>query len=265
MKIRIFYAVNHSTLIGLLMMHCASHVHAQEQKQDSLQQSVSIEHLTDDTHNLKLKEVLIPTAAFGFSTLFVCSDWFVKQRNNIQDVLSADGKHKIPIDDYMQYTPMVAVYGLNLCGVKGKHKFKDRTIILAMSYATMGILVNSMKYTFKEKRPDSNARNSFPSGHTATAFMGAEFLYKEFKDISPWIAYSGYAVAATTGYLRIYNNRHYINDVVAGACIGMISTKLAYWVYPKWFRKSDCHKATVAALPYYSSSGNIGINMSIAF
>ena len=70
---------------------------------------------------------------------------------------------------------MLAVYGLNLFGVNGKHKFLDRTGILAMSYATMGILVNGMKYTFKEKRPDTNARNSFPSGHTATAFMGAEF------------------------------------------------------------------------------------------
>ena len=77
---------------------------------------------------------------------------------------------------------MAAVYGLNLCGVKGKHRIVDRSVILAMSYATMGILVNSMKFAFREKRPDSGARNSFPSGHTATAFMGAEFLYKEYKE-----------------------------------------------------------------------------------
>lgn len=77
----------------------------------------------------------------------------------------------------MQYSPMLAVYGLNLLGIDGKHKFWDRTGILAFSYATMGIIVNGMKYAFKEKRPDNNARNSFPSGHTATAFMGAEFLY----------------------------------------------------------------------------------------
>lgn len=63
----------------------------------------------------------------------------------------------------MQYSPMLAVYGLNLLGIDGKHKFWDRTGILAFSYATMGIIVNSMKYAFKEKRPDNNARNSFPS------------------------------------------------------------------------------------------------------
>ena len=95
-----------------------------------------------------------------------------------------------------------------------------------MSYATMCIIVNTMKYTLNEKRPDSNARNSFPSGHTATAFMGAEILNKEYKDVSPWIGYAGYFVAAATGYLRIYNDRHYINDVIAGACIGITSAKL---------------------------------------
>lgn len=160
---------------------------------------------------------------------------------------------------------MAAVYGLNLCGVKGKHRIVDRSVILAMSYATMGMLVNSMKFAFREKRPDSGARNSFPSGHTATAFMGAEFLYKEYKDVSPWIGYAGYAVAAATGYLRIYNDRHYINDVVAGACIGVISTKLAYWLYPKIFTKSACRRAAaVTGLPYYSS-GEWGVNVCVVF
>ena len=48
----------------------------------------------------------------------------------------------------MQYSPMLAVYGLNLLGIDGKHKFWDRTGILAFSYATMGIIVNGMKYAF---------------------------------------------------------------------------------------------------------------------
>ena len=161
---------------------------------------------------------------------------------------------------------MLAVYGLNLFGVNGKHKFWDRTGILAMSYATMGILVNGMKYTFKEKRPDTNARNSFPSGHTATAFMGAEFLYQEYKEVSPWIGYSGYLIATATGYLRIYNDRHYLNDVVAGACIGIISTKLAYWLYPKIFTKSKCRHTPFQAIgmPFYTNK-TLGMNVSMLF
>ena len=167
----------------------------------------------------------------------------------------------------MQYSPMVAAYVLDLTRLEGQHGFKDKTIILAMSYATMGILVNAMKFSVKERRPDSHARNSFPSGHTATVFMGAEFLYREYKDVSPWIGYAGYAVAATTGYLRIYNDRHYFNDVIAGACIGILSTRLSYWLYPKLFKKSRCHTRKdimAAGLPYCSSEG-AGINCRIWF
>lgn len=210
---------------------------------DSLwcQQSLPV-CIVDDTHGLKLREVLIPTAVVGVSALYaVGGDWFSSQRECVQDALSGKGRNKVKIDDYLQYSQMVAVYGLNLAGVKGAHSFKDRTIILAMSWAVQAVLTNAMKYSFREKRPDSGARNSFPSGHTATAFMGAEFLYREYRDVSPWIGYAGYAVAACTGYLRIYNNRHYFNDVLAGACLGIVSTK---W-HIGFIRKSSGNQAVI--------------------
>lgn len=237
--------------------------------QDSLRLADSTINLTANKVELykpTVKEIVIPTAIFGVAALSVNNPWLVKQRNHIQDALSAKGKHKIKFDDYAQYTQMLAVYGLNLCGVQGRHSFKDRTILLATSYATMGILVNSMKRIFREQRPDTQTRNSFPSGHTATAFMGAEFLYQEYKNVSPWIGYSGYALAALTGYLRIYNNRHYINDVLAGACIGMLSTKFAYWLYPRIFKKSYKHNAQtqIAALPYLSPE-SIGAAVCLRF
>lgn len=238
-------------------------VHAQ----DSLYHTILPDSVvSDNTHHLKLKTLVIPTVLTGTSALCVHNGWLTKQREDIQDKLSAKGEHKVKIDNYLQYTPMLAVYGLNLFGVNGKHKFWDRTGILAMSYATMGILVNGMKYTFKEKRPDTNARNSFPSGHTATAFMCAEFLYQEYKEVSPWIGYSGYLIATATGYLRIYNDRHYLNDVVAGACIGIISTKFAYWLYPKIFTKSKCRHTPFQAIgmPFYTNK-TLGMNVSMLF
>ena len=246
-------------------MFSFTHILSQNGVKDSLYKELP-KPVLDEVYQLKFKEVLVPVMGIGTAALFVCDGWFTEQRENVQDLLSAKGRNKIKFDDYMQYSPMVAVYGLNLAGVKGKHSFKGRTIILAMSYATMGMIVNTMKYSFKEKRPDSNTRNSFPSGHTATAFMGAEFLYREYRDVSPWIGYAGYAIAAITGYLRIYNDRHYLNDVVAGACIGVLSTKLAYWLYPKIFKKSECYKEYVAivTLPYYSAK-EVGLNMCICF
>lgn len=218
-----------------------------------------------NSHDFKLKELLVPTALVGLSALFVNTPGFVSTKEHIQEEIIGNGIRKTYIDDYLQYTPMIATYGLNICEIKGKHNFKDLTILLAMSYATMGIAVNSMKLIFREKRPDSNALNSFPSGHTATAFMGAEFLYKEYKERKPWIGYIGYAVAATTGCLRVYNNRHYFNDVIAGACIGIMSTKFAYWLYPKCFKNSKCNQnISISGMPYYSTN-EIGMSVHIQF
>jgi len=208
------------------------------------------------------EEVILPTSIVAVSALFVNNGWLTQRREDVQDIFSAHGKNHIKIDDYMQYSPMLAVYALNLCGIKGKHSFVDRTIILAMSYAIMGMVVNSMKYSFKEKRPDSNTKNSFPSGHTATAFMGAEFLYQEYKETYSLI---GYGIAAITGYLRIYNDRHWINDVVAGACIGLLSTKLSYWLYPKIFKKRGKKTSlNIIGLPNYSQE-RLGMNVCIVF
>ena len=254
-----------SVLLLSFLMGSVVPVQAQHSVKDSLYNVTSPSCMSDGTHTLKWEEVVIPTALVGVSALYVENGWLKKQRFEVQDVLSGKGKNKFKLDDYLQYSPMVAAYGLDFLGVKVRHSLKDRTILLAMSYAAMGIVVRTMKSVFNEKRPDTNATNSFPSGHTATAFMGAQYLYEEYKDVSPWIGYAGYAVAATTGYLRIYNHRHYFNDVIAGACIGILSTKFAYWLYPKLVKKSDCvHKKTLIGAPYYSEEG-IGMNMALIF
>lgn len=41
-------------------------------------------------------------------------------------------------------------------------------------------IVYTLKNTVGEGRPDSGRRNSFPSGHTAQAFVAASFLAKEY-------------------------------------------------------------------------------------
>lgn len=91
------------------------------------------------------------------------------------------------------------------------------------------------------------------------------FSIKSIRMSPPVIAYAGYAVATATAYLRIYNDRHWINDVIAGACIGILSTKLSYKLYPLIFHKSDCQRSSnVAALPYYDGR-NLGLCMSVTF
>ena len=97
----------------------------------------------------------------------------------------------------------------------------------AFSAALMAISVNAIKYTAKVQRPDGSNYKSFPSGHTATAFMTATMLHKEYGlTISPWISVAGYSVAAATGISRQFNNRHWLSDVLVGAGIGILTTEL---------------------------------------
>lgn len=193
--------------------------------------------LGDTSHNVSIAEFAVPVGIFTAGALFVRTPALVRARKYVQQHLSQHGRHKTSVDNYIQYLPMVGAYGLYFCGMKGQHSLLDRTILLAMSYATFAVLNNSLKFAFREQRPDSHARNSFPSGHTGTVVTGAEYLRREYWDQNKWVAMSGYVVALGVGYLRIHNDRHWINDVVGGAALGYLSTTFAYWLYPKIFRK----------------------------
>lgn len=184
------------------------------------------------SHRFKASQLIIPAALLTVGFIGLESDWLKYQSTEMRDELQENISKHFTVDDIAQYTPIAAVYGLNLCGLKGKHRFGERTIILASSYIIMSLAVNTLKWSTQVQRPDGSSKNSFPSGHTATAFMGAEFLWQEYRDVSPWIGIAGYTVAAGTGFFRMYNNRHWFTDVVAGAGIGMLSTKAAYWLYP---------------------------------
>lgn len=158
------------------------------------------------------------------------------------------------VDDALQFVPMAAVYGLDLCGVKARHSVGRQTVTLVMGEVVSEALVQGLKTVVNERRPDKTDEDAFPSGHAARAFLGAEMLYQEYREVSPWIGVAGYAVAATTGYLRIRHDRHYTHDVVAGAVIGVASCKLAYWLYPKLFHEKQGEVAWMAS-PYCSSQG----------
>ncbi|MFV0291136.1 MAG: phosphatase PAP2 family protein [Mangrovibacterium sp.] len=177
---------------------------------------------------------------------------------------------KFQIDDITQYVPSASVYALNLIKIKGKHNFKARTIILSMATLFTAASVNVIKYTARVERPDKSSRNSFPSGHTAVAFMGAEFLWHEYKDVSIWYGIAGYTIATGTGLFRIYNNKHWVGDVAFGAGVGILSTKLAYWLYPTVEKKifngdqKKNKRQNIAFFPYYNGKqGGLFLSMQL--
>lgn len=200
------------------------------------------------------------------------------------DFAKLRGDRYLHFDDYIQYVPAIGYLGVGFIpGTKKRGDFVDRLLCGATAYILMAATTNAIKYSVREKRPDSNTRNSFPSGHTANAFCGAELMRIEYGN---WVGLAGYAVAVTTGVMRMYNERHWWNDVIAGAGIGILCARTAYWLLPlerKLFRRDrrisrehelEFHEherskltkkkeTAFTAVPYYDASAR-GAGVAIA-
>ena len=104
-------------------------------------------------YKFNLSQLIIPSTLIGVGIIGLESDWLEYQNREVRDELQENIDNKITIDDFTQYAPMAATYGLNLCGIKGKHGYGDLTIILGTAYALMGVTVNTMKNVTKIDAP----------------------------------------------------------------------------------------------------------------
>lgn len=178
----------------------------------------------------------VTLTAYGFAAL----KWDALKSfdKNVREEVWDDNPHPLfRLDDYLQYTPALAVYVLNAAGIKGQHDLRDRTIIYVLANGLMGVSVLSLKKIINAPRPDGSGNDGFPSGHTATAFLAAEFMRQEFRDRSPWYGIAGYTAATGTAFLRLYNDKHWFSELATGAGIGIIAAKLTYWAFPFIERK----------------------------
>ena len=171
------------------------------------------------------------------------------------------------IDNYTQFSGIALTVGLKLAGVEGRSSWPRLFASSLASYGVMAGFVNGIKYTASELRPDGSTRNSWPSGHTATAFVGATILHKEYGlTRSPWYSIAGYTVATATGVMRVLNNRHWISDVLSGAGIGILSTELAYGICDLLFKHRGVQMNFLSDYPdlrttpsFFSISMGIGL------
>lgn len=178
----------------------------------------------------------VPLIAFGFSAKANKKNFRAARNNFIPS-------YKNGMDDYIQFAPAVTAYALNLCGYEGRSSFSRLFWSSGFSFAFMGIFVNGIKYTAKEMRPDGSTANSFPSGHTATAFTCATIMHKEYGlTRSPWFSVGAYSISTLTGIMRTLNNRHWISDILVGAGIGVISTDLGYMMADLWLKDKGINR-----------------------
>ena len=235
-----------------LLVLCTLYLQAQNQAVDSI-----------PSKKFDFKPLILPSLFVGYGFVALNNPTLFSIDTDIQE--SFDTTKSTRIDDVTMFLPAASVYGLNMVGIKGKNNLKDRSIVFGTASILVLSTVFATKSLTKRERPNGASEDSFPSGHTAVSFMGAEFLYQEYKHISPWYGIVGYGVAATTGYLRMHNNKHWFSDVVAGAGFGILSTKAAYLLQPylqKTLFKED--KTTSFLSPFYNGE-QLGLSFVRSF
>lgn len=200
-------------LVPLLFL--AAHAYAQD--------SVSIVRQNIFRQNFLAPTVLITAGLLTTTDNEVFDKWEIREERQ-----EHFPRFRSRIDDYLQYAPIAAAYTLDALNVKGMHKIGPKTIQLLKAELFVIAITQPMKRIIGTPRPDTGARNSFPSGHAAQAFATATFFHKEYGHISPWYSIGAYSVATTVGVMRVLNNRHWASDVLAGAGIGILATNLAY-------------------------------------
>lgn len=228
----------------------------EEPKQDSLS--------AVKTNTLNYKSLIVPAALITYGVTSLTMNKMKQLNISTRTEISEHQPTRMNLDNYTQYAPAAMVYGLNAIGIKGKHNLRDRTIIYASSQLIVAAFTMPLKYMVKEERPDGSNTLSFPSGHAATAFSSAQFMFREYKDTNFWLSLSGYPFAIFTGVYRMVNDKHWLGDVVAGAGFGILSTELAYWLFPRidnLLRGKGKNKNTLSSsmiMPFYQNK-TVGI------
>lgn len=126
------------------------------------------------------------------------------------------------VGDFLQYA--LPATGLAATAVHGDGR---GAVQWFWSGATTLTFVGVGKAFGEKTRPDDTSATSYPSGHAAWAFWGASFLDSRY---GPAWGIPAYALAALTAYSRVEADKHYPDDVLAGASIALLSN--FFWVRP---------------------------------
>lgn len=252
------FSINRIVCITIaLVLASINQILAQDTIGIAVLQDTIITQTKENAYKLNYKHLVAPALFIGYGIVSLESDGLKQLNFSTREEINEHQPDHIRLDNYSQYAPALLVYSLNIAGINGRHNFRDRSIIYATSQLISAAFVVPLKHIMKVERPDGSNRLSFPSGHTATAFSSAQFMFREYKDTNFWLSISGYSFAIFTGVYRTLNDRHWLNDVIPGAGFGILSTELSYWIYPKidkLLSKKEKKSATMV-MPFYQNKG----------
>lgn len=131
------------------------------------------------------------------------------------------------------------------------YKEKFLSLMIFTSFAISGIATQILKNIVSEARPalflekanypyfidgiTLHNLNSFPSGHSTSIFALAAILTFALKDKRYSVLFL--IVAALVGYSRIYLGQHFIDDVLAGSLVGILTSIICWISFEKYFKR----------------------------
>lgn len=142
---------------------------------------------------------------YGFILVLFFQTKIVSQNNIVET-----------IGDIALYTSPLVVLGTAIV-----ENDKQGLYMYAKGFLLNAAVTLALKEITNKERPNGNDLKSFPSGHTSATFQAAAYLQKRYG----WsYGVPAYLVASYTGYSRVYAQKHFVEDVVAGAALGVLSS-----------------------------------------
>lgn len=187
---------------------------------------------TMEGKGLRPEHIAIPLTALAYGCLKPLTPVIGRLDNRVWDRLSAtaSGNGYSP-ETLLQWTPIASVYLMDAAGLPLRHRFRQHLALDIGSLALAGGAGWVMR-RISEGIPTFGLKpgTQFPSGHATNAFRAAEMFRQEWKLRSPWVGWSGYVIAGCVSYLRMRHGQHQLSEVLAGAGLGVLSTRSVYWL-----------------------------------
>lgn len=225
------------------------------------------------SEQFKWQKLITPGALMGAGVICTLSPAYRTHVNEpVRDwALRMSGGTERPFDNYLQYAGY-AEYVLGMAVGAGEHGPWEQLLAVGTAILVTSAMSGSIKQLADVTRPNDHFRHdSFPSGHTVTAFLAAELVRLEF---GPWWGLAAYSMAGVTAFMRIYNNWHWTSDLLGGAAVGILGANIGYWLLPlerKWVHldsKLASSGVQASALPYVAPTpvgSCYGVSLALSF
>lgn len=208
-----------------------------------------------------VKATAIPAVLITYGSLHANNRGFYTNSDANYDIHQFFPTFRTRADDILLVAPYLELGAVLLAGVESRDDRLNIGLVVLKSEDIMLASTFAVKYLVAEERPDKSDKLSFPSGHTAQAFLAASIVHTELREKSQWYGVGAYTIATGVAALRMLNDKHWESDVFAGAGFGILSAHLAYLTHRnRWGRQPKLVGLNVA--PAYLGGGTPGLTLS---